>query len=173
MGAAVWFLPVSRTVERHPEEILTAALVVLAATLLACHSALGSLAVVWRDYLIGGVFAAVVWVILHLQGEPNQDGVASRAAKLLAGQSYTLYVVHVPLLVFLRAALGGPLQWQLSPATVAMAAGLAVLCLVYSYGIAQLTEARTELVRQRLRRWIVPVAPTAAVGIAGGGEGPA
>jgi len=173
MGAGVWFLPMSRLVERHPEEILTAALVVLAATLLACHSALGSFPVVWRDYLIGGVFTAVVWVILHLRGESNQDGIASRAAKLLAGQSYTLYVVHVPLLVFLRAALGGPLQWQLSPATAAMAAGLGVLCLVYSYGIAQLTEARTELVRQRLRRWIIPVAPTGAVGIVGGGEGPA
>jgi peptidoglycan/LPS O-acetylase OafA/YrhL len=153
-------------VRQYPRAALAGALIVFATTLLACHSALGSLPLVWRDYLIGGTFVAVVYVILHLRGEPT-EGPAWRAATLLAGQSYTLYVVHVPLLVFLRALLGGDRQWQPSVATIAIAGALAVLCLVYAHGIAQLTEARTEVVRQQLRRWLFGVAPAGAVSIAG------
>ena len=165
-GFALWFLPSSRVVHEYPRAALAGALAVFTATLLACHSVLGFLPLVSRDYLIGGTFVAVLHVILHLRGEPT-GGRASRAATLLAGQSYTLYVVHVPLLVFLRATLGGERQWQPSTITIAIAGALTVLCLVYAHGVAQLTEARTEVVRHQLRRWLFGVAPRDPVTIAG------
>jgi peptidoglycan/LPS O-acetylase OafA/YrhL len=72
-------------------------------------------------------------------------------ARRMAGCSYTLYLVHLPVLVFLRAALGRSGPW--APDSLHIAYGLAMLIAVCGYAlvVANLTEARTD----QLRRWLV------------------
>lgn len=152
-GALLWVLPSSRSVARWPRSALVAAATLFTGTLLAGHSILSDWPLIGRDYLIGLTFVLVLYVILHL-GEGGKHGPMAAIARSLAGQSYTLYVVHVPLLVFLKAWLGGHAQWQPSARTIALATALTLGCLVYSHVVAQLTEARTDGVRRRIERWL-------------------
>ncbi len=152
LGVVLWFVPRSHFVRRHSTSLVLIALALLGGTLVACHSIIASWPLIYRDYLIGASFFVLAFVVLHLEGRAPRPGVASWVARKLAAQSYTLYVVHVPLLVFLRAALAGDSQWQPSPVTMLAAAALTALGLVYAAGVAALTETRTETVRSRMRR---------------------
>jgi peptidoglycan/LPS O-acetylase OafA/YrhL len=73
------------------------------------------------------------------------------AARRLAGSSYTLYLVHLPMLIFLRAALNQTLPWLPDASHLAIALMLVFAVLAYALGVASLTEARTE----QLRHWLV------------------
>jgi len=54
------------------------------------------------DLVTGGLFATWLYALLHDRHATSQNAYG-RLARLLASISYTLYVVHLPLLVFLRA----------------------------------------------------------------------
>jgi peptidoglycan/LPS O-acetylase OafA/YrhL len=73
-----------------------------------------------------------------------------RPAGILAGFSYTLYLIHYPLLVFLVAWLMQGQRWQ--PTVGSMFKGFAIVgtTLLYAYAVSRLTEAHTGDVR----RWI-------------------
>jgi peptidoglycan/LPS O-acetylase OafA/YrhL len=84
---------------------------------------------------------------------------AARAATLVASSSFTLYAIHLPLVVLARALLGAPADgaWRFAPTpanlglfALALAAGLVVAHLV-----ARATEAHTGALRGRMRRLVV------------------
>ncbi len=112
------------------------------------------------DFLVGAAFALLLYALLtglRRSRWPRYQALATA----LAGCSYTLYLVHVPVLVFLTAWLCGSARWAPDPPH--LAAGLAVLAGVfaYAYGLASVTEAHT----QGLRRWLGgrrPAAPDTA-----------
>ncbi len=102
------------------------------------------------DYLVGLAFAAVVYLMLHAPQTPSHRAYAF-VAQHLAGMSYTLYLVHLPILAFAAATLGLSERWQPTWSVYGFMAGLSIVVLVYAWVISRLTEARTE----RYRVWFV------------------
>lgn len=98
------------------------------------------------DYVLGITFAIVLYLLLH--GPSKVSGKTySGIVERLAGMSYTLYLVHVPVLAFVAAVLGPSPRWQPGTLTYAYAGGLCHVILVYAWGVSQLTEARTDQYR--------------------------
>jgi peptidoglycan/LPS O-acetylase OafA/YrhL len=92
-------------------------------------------------------FAAGLYVLL-LDRRPAANGLYERLARASANISYTLYVVHMPLLIFLRAFVNDGRQWDFAPWTVIAALVLFVATLGYASAIWYLFEARTNTVRE-------------------------
>jgi peptidoglycan/LPS O-acetylase OafA/YrhL len=101
------------------------------------------------DYLTAVGFTSVLYVVLHYR-ESSRRGIYAAVAEHMAGMSYTLYVVHLPLLVFLRALLVPHVAWKPEPTTVAAAIGLCLFVIAYAIPIAIVTEARTDEWRRML-----------------------
>jgi peptidoglycan/LPS O-acetylase OafA/YrhL len=119
----------------------------------AFRQALGY-SVVACDFVTASSFAGLLYLILQNRTASAQ-GVYSRIAKELAGMSYTLYVVHMSVLVFLRAVLLPGAPWFPDAFHMAAAALLGLMVLAYAAAVARLTEKHTDAVRalvwQRLR----------------------
>ncbi len=80
------------------------------------------------------------------------DGAYNRLARGAANISYTLYVVHMPFLIFLRAFFNGGAQWSFRPGTAGIAAALFIAAIIYASGVWYLFESRTT----RIREWLSP-----------------
>jgi peptidoglycan/LPS O-acetylase OafA/YrhL len=102
------------------------------------------------DMLVGVLAAVFIWVTLHCATGPLPRGY-SKAAVRSARSSYTLYLVHLPLLVFIKATLHLPRAvpgWH----SCLVAFGLLAVTLVYAQFVYELFEKNTDA----LRRWIAP-----------------
>lgn len=152
MGTALCLVPRCRWLE-NPRAARTAGwlagaalLAVLAAIGLHClhHGRM-------RDGLLGLAFAALVYGLLH-RAEPDRGGRYARLAQGLAGFSYTLYVVHFPLLAFGWALWTYQAPWPADLLHVLYAAGILTAVLGYAYAISRVTEAQTDHVRRFLMR---------------------
>jgi peptidoglycan/LPS O-acetylase OafA/YrhL len=111
----------------------------------------------YSDFFVG--VASAVLILALLRGRARSTaGLYSRTARWLAGFSYTLYVVHLPALVFISAWLVPLRRWQPDAAHVAIVAALGMCALAYAVMIARLTEYQTGAVRSRV---------TAAIGLRG------
>jgi peptidoglycan/LPS O-acetylase OafA/YrhL len=175
IGVGLWLLPRSAIVSRRPWLFGSMAALGFACVLIASHSVLSGTPLLVRDYLLGVSFAALVYAVLH-DRRSCASGVRRKSATLLASQSYTLYVVHVPFLVFCRAWLGSENgQWVPRPATLLLAAVLTLASLAYAFGVSRVTEAHTD----RCRAWLQRIfsrrkaGPTDAPAIALAGTGDA
>jgi peptidoglycan/LPS O-acetylase OafA/YrhL len=85
----------------------------------------------------------------------------SDAAQFTSRFSYTLYLVHAPILVFLAAYLFGAGQrWQPDPKHFMEAGAFGLVVLAYSLLIWRLTEANTEVVRNRINSFCNNIAAT-------------
>jgi peptidoglycan/LPS O-acetylase OafA/YrhL len=101
------------------------------------------------DYILGIFTTLFFWVVLSAQGKAKHSpGV--HASRQLARFSYTLYVVHMPFLVLIVALVVGDGRWTPNLPHFLEGFGILLLTLVYAYGVASLTEFRTDT----LRRWI-------------------
>jgi len=102
-----------------------------------------------NDYLLTVGTFLLLWILLSATGEAKAS-VAHDAGRGLARFSYTLYVVHMPLLILMTALVAGDTRW--APTGIHIAEGLGVLALVfaYAYGVAALTEFKTD----KWRRWV-------------------
>jgi peptidoglycan/LPS O-acetylase OafA/YrhL len=102
------------------------------------------------DLVLGLIVTLLIWVTLNCATAPLPSfyvKIAQRSAR----SSYTLYLTHLPLLIFLKASLHLPLaipSWHLFLVSVAL---LAVI-LLYAQLVYELFEKRTD----RLRNWIRP-----------------
>lgn len=102
------------------------------------------------DVAIALVFAGLLWAILHNQ-RTNLNRVYGFLAKSLAKVSYTLYTVHVPLLVF-GCALVSPV-WhpqRFSSHLVAELSAVYLGTLLITVTMYALFERNTEVVRARI-----------------------
>ena len=99
------------------------------------------------DYVLGLLFAAFMYVILH-EAAGTPDGLYAFVAGRLAGMSYTLYLVHLPVMVFLFALFGLTERWLPDSYHLSLAAGLCTLVFLYAFLLSRLTEARTDWIRQ-------------------------
>ena len=108
----------------------------------------------WRyfkmAYVLGLATALFLWVMLSDRRRVNESAVGVRATRRLAQLSYSLYLVHYPLLAFGATWLVRRGKWLPSSRTLLEGAGICAMALAYSYGVASLTEFHTDAVR----RWV-------------------
>lgn len=157
LGFAALLLPLHRGGRRWSGAMLVAAGAAVAGTLaLVRIEAFPSPFA--ADAALGVAFLALVCAILR--AGPGTAAAGAQPARRgrgiparLAGFSYTLYLVHMPLLVFLSALVAGngAARWQPDAAHLLLLAPVSALVLGYAYGVAQLTEERTA----QVRRWVV------------------
>lgn len=102
------------------------------------------------NVILGLVVTFLIWVTLQCATAPL-PAVYVRVAKRAARSSYTLYLVHLPMLIFLKAWLHLPRalpSWHVC----AISSGILVGILLYAQVVYELFEKNTE----RVRDWIKP-----------------
>jgi peptidoglycan/LPS O-acetylase OafA/YrhL len=100
--------------------------------------------------VLGLAVTLLIWVTLHCATAPLPSSYV-RVARRSARSSYTLYLVHFPLLIFLKASLHLPRalpNWHLCLVGV----GLLVGILLYAQLVYEVFEKNTD----RVRNWIKP-----------------
>jgi peptidoglycan/LPS O-acetylase OafA/YrhL len=109
------------------------------------------------NLLVAAAFALLVLALLQWQSPCNWPMYRTVASRL-AGFSYSLYVFHLPILVFLAACMLRTSRWHPSGLHLVYGLSLLVLVALITYSLSQLTEAHTD----RVRRFLMNRAPTAA-----------
>lgn len=107
------------------------------------------------DFCVAVTFSALLFFILSAQSAPG--ALYTKAARALSNISYSLYLIHVPVLIFLNALIirqGG--RWQPTAGHILLGACVVALVFSYTYGIWYLTEAQTSQVRRKVRAWVAP-----------------
>jgi peptidoglycan/LPS O-acetylase OafA/YrhL len=150
MGVAIHWLPVHKPATVLRGRVLLAAIILITVLTLAwCKSSKGDHSEL-SDIVLGVVVTALVYAILYCaQGKlaPTYTYLAQHMAK----SSYTLYLVHAPVLVFLTAWIGQA-RWQLD--AIHMLFGLGVLGAIFVY--TQIVYFLFERNTGAIRRWLKP-----------------
>jgi peptidoglycan/LPS O-acetylase OafA/YrhL len=120
----------------------------LAACLIAART--GRMAALGSDLAVGVAFALFLFAAVHMD-VGAQSRTYHDTARFFAGFSYSLYVLHFPMLVFLRAWIGSSQRWQpdLAHLSYGVLAGLATL--TFAWLVSRFTEGRTHIVRKWMR----------------------
>jgi len=147
MGAAIAYLPSFPSSRQWARGLAIAA----AVALLWCGLAVGR----WRCTLTTSLLLSLtvvffIWVTLHCAKSPLPP-LYVKVAQRSARSSYTLYLVHLPALCFLKATLQLPRtapNWQMAMVSLGVLAGI----LVYAQLFYELFEKNTD----KIRNWIKP-----------------
>lgn len=105
------------------------------------------------DFLVGIAASILVYVLLHDRTQA-QKGIYGAFSHTIAGFSYTLYVVHLPLLVFIRAYLVHSSRWQPTIFNLGLGLFICAIVFVYAFTISCFTEAKTDKIRHTIELWI-------------------
>jgi peptidoglycan/LPS O-acetylase OafA/YrhL len=120
----------------------------LAACLAAART--GRLAALGTDLPVGITFTLFLFGVLHMDfGARTRH--YPRAAHHFAGFSYSLYVLHFPLLLFLRAWVAPPQRWQPDMEHVFYGAIVGATTLSFAWLVSVFTENKTHVVRNWMR----------------------
>jgi peptidoglycan/LPS O-acetylase OafA/YrhL len=101
---------------------------------------------VLSDYILGAATFVLIWLLLGARSTARENA-GVHLARVGARFSYTLYLVHVPFLVLLAALMAGETRWQPDARHLLYGLGALLLSIGYAYGVASLTEFRTDKVR--------------------------
>jgi peptidoglycan/LPS O-acetylase OafA/YrhL len=147
MGVAIAYLPSFPSSGRWTRGGAIAAAVFL----LGCGLAMGR----WRctlttSILLGLTVVFFIWVLLHCATSPLPS-LYVKVAQRSARSSYTLYLVHLPLLCFLKATLHLP---RTAPNWHMILVSSALLAWIFAY--AQLFYELFEKNTDKVRNWIMP-----------------
>jgi peptidoglycan/LPS O-acetylase OafA/YrhL len=104
---------------------------------------------VLSDYMLGIATFFLLWFWLAAKSTAPANRFVA-ISRLSARFSYTLYLVHVPFLLLLTAAIAGESRWQPDARHVLLGSAVLLLTLGYALTIASLTEFQTD----RVRRWV-------------------
>jgi peptidoglycan/LPS O-acetylase OafA/YrhL len=107
------------------------------------------------DFLFAIGTGALLWVFVSSTSVARPTRTV-RAIRFLARGSFSLYVVHMPLLAFVAAYCVGASRWQPTPMHLLEALTILALTVAYAFVIAYFTEFRTD----RVRAWIELRFPT-------------
>jgi peptidoglycan/LPS O-acetylase OafA/YrhL len=147
MGAAITFLPPFPARRRWARGVAVVLALILFAAGLIESKLLGSIP---SDLVLGLAVTALIWVILHCATAPL-PAFYVHTARRAAHSSYTLYAVHLPMLIFLKATLHLPRAYPGWHA-VLVAAGVLAVIVLYAQIVYELFEKNTD----RVRHWIRP-----------------
>jgi peptidoglycan/LPS O-acetylase OafA/YrhL len=101
------------------------------------------------DLTLGVFVTLLICVTLHCATAPLPSGYV-RVARRAARSSYTLYLAHLPMLIFLKAFLHLPRALP-GAYTCMVALGVMAIALLYAQAVYQLFERNTDLLRQKLK----------------------
>jgi peptidoglycan/LPS O-acetylase OafA/YrhL len=147
MGALISFLPTFPAHRPWTRGLAIVLVLVLFGAGLVESKLLGSIP---SDLVLGLAVTAMIWVMLYCATAPL-PAFYVLIARRAAHSSYTLYLVHLPMLIFLKAALHLPRAY---PGWHAYLVGAGVLAAIVLY--AQLVFEAFEKNTDRVRRWIRP-----------------
>jgi peptidoglycan/LPS O-acetylase OafA/YrhL len=150
MGALINFLPPFPARGRWARGLALVLALVLFAAGLVESKLLGSIP---SDLVLGLAVTVMIWVILHCATAPL-PAFYVHLARRAAHSSYTLYLVHLPLLIFLKATLHLPRAYPGWHAILVAAAVLAAI-LLYAQLIYEIFEKNTDRVRQWIRPYVM------------------
>jgi peptidoglycan/LPS O-acetylase OafA/YrhL len=105
------------------------------------------------DTILGVAVTLLIWITLHCATAPLPAAYV-RVAQRAARSSYTLYLVHLPMLIFLKASLHLP---RAVPDWHSLLAGTAILLLVLLYAqlVYQIFERKTDRIRNILKPYVL------------------
>lgn len=98
------------------------------------------------DLILGIATFGFIWILLGAVQEAKQTTL-SKASRLTARFSFTLYVAHMPILTFLVAVMAQDTRWTPTIKTGGLALIALVVVVAYAWLVATLTEFRTDSVR--------------------------
>ena len=111
------------------------------------------------DSAVGSTYALVLWSASRADVSIPFPGFH----KWAAGFSYTMYLVHFPVFLFLGAAANQFLEWPIlsSPSWVVCGRVIAMICALYAFGYLfyLATEKHTDRVRAILKKGAVRLVP--------------
>jgi peptidoglycan/LPS O-acetylase OafA/YrhL len=102
----------------------------------------------FADQLIGISTAILCFGIITSSkgGRP----IGTKLFQFMSSFSYTLYLTHLPLVVFIRASLGDTSRWQPTIQYLSLGVLLSVIAIVWAYLVYRLTEIHTPTLRKIL-----------------------
>ena len=115
------------------------------------------------DYVTGISFAVLLYLLVHDQSPARHRNLG--ISGLLAGFFDTLYVVHMPLLVFLRAALQPDAPWMPDAFHVVLGG---LIALAVAGARISTAEAKTDVIRAAALRWLARASSRASTAPARG-----
>jgi peptidoglycan/LPS O-acetylase OafA/YrhL len=129
--------------------LVVASVVLLSGCLVAART--GKIVSTSGNTAVGFAFALFLFGVLYMdfgQASPAYSSIAH----FLAGFSYSLYVLHFPFLLFLRAWFVPQQRWQ--PDAIHLLGGLlvATVTLGFAWFVSTFTESKTRTLRQWMRR---------------------
>ena len=122
--------------------------VMLSACLVAAR--IGRFDVMGTDLVVGLAFTLFLFAVLQLEGGASHRAVA----RTFADFSYTLYVLHFPLALFLRAWLAPPEGWQPDAVHLFLGAIIGIVLLGFAWMVSWCSERKTRAVQEWVRRKI-------------------
>jgi peptidoglycan/LPS O-acetylase OafA/YrhL len=149
LGAFISTIPlvINRAATRTLSVIMMAFLPVM--LVLLRHA---SLSLYTAEWLAALLFAVTLYVILH-QTERPKNKIYQLTAGFFSRISYTLYLVHLPVAVFLCAWVNTPWQhWSKTPKHLAIFFSINIALVLFSYIFYLLFERNTDKVRYALFR---------------------
>lgn len=106
-----------------------------------------------NDLAVGFAFTLFLFAVLQSTAGDATPGY-SAIAREFAGFSYSLYVLHFPLLLFLRVWLVPSERWQPTPEHLLQSAVVAVACLLFAWSVSLVTERKTSEARTWVKRLV-------------------
>ena len=101
------------------------------------------------DIAVGLSFALWLYFLVRTSSFSGTSGTYMTLSRLLSSCSYSLYAIHFPLVLLIRAAMGGS-PWYPTLGALTCAGGIALGMLALAYIFSQLTESHTP----RVRHWL-------------------
>jgi peptidoglycan/LPS O-acetylase OafA/YrhL len=102
------------------------------------------------DLLLGVVFALFLFCILQMDLK-IQSGWSGRVSRLFAGFSYSLYVLHFPFLLCLRAVIAPWQRWEPDAPHLFFGLMLGAVTLIYAWLVSLASEDKTKVARGWIR----------------------
>jgi peptidoglycan/LPS O-acetylase OafA/YrhL len=113
----------------------------------------GNSAVFGSDLAVGISFSLFLFGVLQMDIGTGR-GFYPRAAHAIAGFSYSLYVLHFPLLLLLRAWMVPPQRWQPDVTHLCYGAIVGAVTISFAWLMSIFTESKTRVARQWMRNVI-------------------
>jgi peptidoglycan/LPS O-acetylase OafA/YrhL len=105
------------------------------------------------DLAVGIAFALFLFAVLYVE-LGARSARYHEAARFFAGFSYSLYVLHFPFLLFLRAWIAPWQRWQPDARHLVYGAALGAAALTFAWAVSLVTENQTHAVRSWMRNAI-------------------
>ena len=144
LGAMVAYLP-KRIASQHSGTVVLLGAVVFVSVFVTLKKF--GLSFYMSELVLGSLAASLIYAI-KCQDSIATTSIYSQASRFFSNMSYTLYLSHLPFLIFVCALINTPWsRWAISPMTVSAFLFIMLLAIVWAWLLYTLFEAKTDPVR--------------------------